>query len=97
MFEKVKISVLGIVENMSGDIFGRGGAEQAAAKYSVPFLGELPIDAKVRIEADAGHLAALFADDSPVKPHLMHICRRVAMELAKNALVTSAMPTLEVL
>src|SRR5205807_10080278 len=49
MFRKVKIPVLGVVENMSGEIFGRGGAKQKAAEMGVPFLGEIPIDAQIRI------------------------------------------------
>ncbi len=97
MFEKVKIPVLGIVENMSGDIFGRGGAKHAAEQQHVPFLGELPIEACIRIEADAGNLQGLFDDDSPARPHLLNICQRVAIEIAKNALESSAMPTLEIL
>lgn len=97
MFEKVKIPVLGIVENMSGDIFGRGGAQQAANKYNVPFLGELPIDSRIRIDADAGNLQGLFDDDSTAKPHLLQICQRVAIEIAKNAQSSSTMPTLEIL
>jgi len=97
MFEKVKIPVLGIVENMSGEIFGRGGAQQAAQKHTVPFLGELPIDSRIRIDADAGHLQGLFDDDSTAKPHLLNICERVAIEIAKNAQVSSQMPSLEIL
>jgi ATP-binding protein involved in chromosome partitioning len=97
MFEKVKIPVLGIVENMSGDIFGRGGAQQASQKHNVPFLGELPIDSRIRIDADAGHLQKLFDDDSTAKPHLLKICERVAIEIAKNAQVSSQMPSLEIL
>ena len=54
MFKKVEVPVLGIVENMSyflcphcggrTDIFAHGGARDAAAKFGVPFLGEVPLD-----------------------------------------------------
>lgn len=97
MFEKVKIPVLGIVENMSGEIFGRGGAREAAEKHKVPFLGELEVDPKIRIECDAGNLPALFADDSPPKEQLLRICERIAIEIARQTLSSSAMPTLEIL
>ncbi len=39
--------VVGIIENMSGDIFGKGGGEKAAKKYNVPFLGSIPMDANI--------------------------------------------------
>jgi ATP-binding protein involved in chromosome partitioning len=54
LFEKVGVPTLGLIENMSGDIFGRGGAEAEAARLSVPYLGDLPLDAAVREGGDAG-------------------------------------------
>ncbi len=41
-FQKLGVPVLGIVENMSGEIFGTGGGERAAAELEVPFLGRVP-------------------------------------------------------
>ena len=64
MFEKVSVPVLGIVENMSlhvcsncghvEHIFGAGGGARMAEQYGVALLGELPLDAKIREEADGG-------------------------------------------
>ena len=64
MFEKVAVPVLGIVENMSmhvcsncghvEHIFGAGGGARMAAQYGVALLGELPLDAHIREEADGG-------------------------------------------
>jgi ATP-binding protein involved in chromosome partitioning len=64
MFRKVNVPVLGIVENMSyfvctkcgerHEIFGHGGARSEAAKLSVPFLGEVPLDTEVRVRSDRG-------------------------------------------
>jgi ATP-binding protein involved in chromosome partitioning len=64
MFDKVSIPVLGFVENMSGfvcphcktetEIFSKGGAEQAASKMAVPFLGRVPINLAVRTGGDDG-------------------------------------------
>jgi ATP-binding protein involved in chromosome partitioning len=64
MFDKVNIPVLGFVENMSGfvcphcqketDIFSKGGAEAAAQKMAVPFLGRVPINLLVREGGDEG-------------------------------------------
>lgn len=64
MFEKVEIQVLGLVENMSlhicsncghaEPIFGEGGGEKMAAEYQVPFLGQLPLQRRIREQGDAG-------------------------------------------
>ena len=64
MFNKLNIPILGIVENMSYldmpnvdekiDIFGRGGGRRMAERFEVPFLGEIPIDPKIRIGGDNG-------------------------------------------
>ena len=64
MFERVNVPVLGIVENMSYfiapdtkkqyDIFGNGGGRRLAAEMSVPFLGEIPIDPRIREGGDNG-------------------------------------------
>ena len=43
-FQKFNVPVLGIVENMTGDVFGQGGGERAAAEMGVPFLGRIPMD-----------------------------------------------------
>lgn len=54
LFQKVGVPTLGLIENMSGDVFGRGGAEAEAGRLGVAFLGELPLDAAVRVAGDAG-------------------------------------------
>lgn len=64
MFQKVNVPILGIIENMSvficphcGEvehIFGEGGARRMSEQYGVPLLGELPLSAKIREQADGG-------------------------------------------
>jgi len=97
MFNQVKIPLLGIVENMSGEIFGRGGAKAKAEELKVPFLGELPIESGIRIRGDAGRIASLFSEDNPSRIPLLHICEQVAIQIAKQLLVAPKMPTLEIL
>jgi ATP-binding protein involved in chromosome partitioning len=97
MYRQVKIPILGIVENMSGEIFGRGGARRKAAELGVPFLGEVPIEADIRIKGDNGKTADLFADHSPARPHLLQVCEQTAVQVARQLLETPSMPTLEIL
>ena len=69
MFQKLKVPILGVVENMSyyvcpscghrDDIFGHGGAREASNKLGFPFLGEIPLDVEIRIKSDAGKPVAL--------------------------------------
>ncbi len=69
MFQKLNVPILGIVENMSyhvcsecghrEDIFGHGGARAAAERLGFPFLGEIPLDLRIRTQSDRGQPVAL--------------------------------------
>ncbi len=69
MFQKLNVPILGIVENMSyyvcphcgkrAEVFGHGGARDAAKKLGFPFLGEVPLDANIRVQSDSGKPVAL--------------------------------------
>jgi ATP-binding protein involved in chromosome partitioning len=95
MFEKVSVPVLGIVENMSvhicsncghGEhIFGAGGGERMAREYGVRLLGELPLDAHVREEADGGRPTVVAAPDSARAKAYFEMARRTAGALAVRA------------
>jgi len=97
MFQTVKIPILGMVENMSGEIFGRGGAKAKAQSAGIPFLGEIPSDPVIRIQGDEGKISALFHDDSPVRQILLDVASRTAMEVARELQAGPALPTLEIL
>ncbi|OHB81816.1 MAG: ATPase [Planctomycetes bacterium RBG_16_64_10] len=77
MFRKVNIAVLGVVENMSffdcpncgtrHDLFGSGGARARAEELQVPFLGEVPINMRIRIRGDEGKTGANLDDASSAR------------------------------
>lgn len=54
MFETLNVPILGLIENMSGDVFGTGGGEAAATALNIPFLGRLPLDKAIRESGDRG-------------------------------------------
>ncbi|HEY3205947.1 MAG TPA: Mrp/NBP35 family ATP-binding protein [Gaiellaceae bacterium] len=54
MAQKTNMRLIGVVENMSGDIFGVGGGDQLAGELHVPFLGSVPLDPSLREAGDAG-------------------------------------------
>lgn len=64
MFQKTNVPILGIIENMTGDVFGHGGGQKAAEDLRVPFLGEIPLDARIRIGADLGKPIIVSLPDS---------------------------------
>jgi ATP-binding protein involved in chromosome partitioning len=106
MFRKVKIPVLGLVENMSGfvcpgcgeqhDIFGSGGARRRAEELGVPFLGDVPIQLKIREHGDAGTTESNFEEPS-VASHLESIAYQLVKRLASTAAAAPPQPQLPVL
>lgn len=64
LFAKAGVPVIGLIENMAGyacphcgavsDPFGQGGAEAAAGRLGIPFLGRIPLDIAIRTASDAG-------------------------------------------
>ncbi len=76
MFKKVEVPVLGIVENMSyfmcphcserTEIFDHGGGKKASDKFKVPFLGEIPLDTKIRVGGDCGKPIVISEPESPI-------------------------------
>ncbi len=97
MFKQVNVPVLGMVENMSGEVFGRGGTKQKAQELGIPFLGEIPIEAEIRIHGDDGKISALTTEDNPSKPYLLNVCEQTAIQIAKQLLETPSLPTLEII
>jgi ATP-binding protein involved in chromosome partitioning len=106
MFRKVKIPVLGVVENMSGfvcpgcgkryDIFGSGGARQRAEELGVPFLGDVPIQLGIRELGDEGRTEANF-EDPAVASHLESIAYQLVKYLASKSAAAPPKPQLPVL
>jgi len=88
MFEKLDVPVFGIIENMSyflcphcgqrTEIFGYGGAREAAEKLGLEFLGEVPLDVQVRASGDEGVPIVEREPDSPVTQVFMLIAERIA-------------------
>ncbi len=82
-FKKLKVPILGIIENMAGDIFGQGGGELAARKLQVPFLGRIPLDPSVRIGGDTGQPILVSKPESETAKVFIDLASKIAMELSK--------------
>ncbi|HLW25391.1 MAG TPA: iron-sulfur cluster carrier protein ApbC [Steroidobacteraceae bacterium] len=107
MFEKVEVRVLGVVENMSlhvctrcghvEHIFGAGGGARMADQYGVKLLGELPLDVRIREEADGGTPTVVAEPKSERARAYLLMARRAAARLATlNKDYSSAFPKITV-
>jgi ATP-binding protein involved in chromosome partitioning len=92
MFEKVEVRVLGVVENMSvhvcsqcghiEHVFGSGGGGRMAEQYGVQLLGELPLDIRIREDADGGKPTVVAEPDSARAKAYFQMARRTAARLS---------------
>ncbi|MFM7865960.1 MAG: P-loop NTPase [Planctomycetaceae bacterium] len=97
MYQKVSVPILGFIENMTGDIFGRGGVQKVAAEMKIPFLGEIPLKACIREYADRGQLMQMLQEENPAREDLRTVCQNVAVQIFKELIRSPAGPVLEIL
>ena len=93
MFERVNTRILGVIENMTAmacphcgkmiDVFGSGGGRQLADDLHLPFLGEVPLDPRVRRAGDAGIPTAISLPDSTAGAAFNAVATRVAAAVEK--------------
>ena len=81
LFEKVETPTLGLIENMTGPVFGKGGAEAEAARLGVPYLGDLPLDAALREGGDAGVPIVVSDPDGEIARRFAAFADRLAAAL----------------
>ena len=95
MFEKVGVPILGIVENMAvhvcsqcgqtEHIFGVDGGKKMAVEYGMDYLGALPLDMQIRLQADNGRPTVVADPDGEVAGIYKAVARKVAVTLAAKA------------
>ncbi|NPA74494.1 MAG: Mrp/NBP35 family ATP-binding protein [Euryarchaeota archaeon] len=76
--------VVGIIENMAGEIFGTGGGKKAAEKYNVPFLGSIPMDANIVKCGDSGTPFVLEYKDSEAAKAFNEVVDNLQKVLGEN-------------
>jgi ATP-binding protein involved in chromosome partitioning len=96
MFRQLNIPLLGAIENMSyfacphcgerTEIFGHGGGQAMAAELKIPFLGEVPIDTRVRSGGDQGRPVVVEAPDSPAALAFREVAGKVAAQISVQAM-----------
>jgi len=107
MFEKVGVPILGIVENMAAHvctncghvehIFGAEGGKKMAENYQMDYLGALPLNMQIRLQADNGKPTVVADPDGEVASIYKSVARQVAIKIAAKAKDFSAkFPTITV-
>ena len=94
MFEKVGIPILGVIENMAihvcpqcgheSHIFGAGGADRMCRDYGTELLGQLPLDASIREQADSGRPTVVADPEGKIAEIYRRIARRSAVKIAET-------------
>ena len=92
MFDKVNIPIVGMIENMSyfvcdgcgkkHEIFSRGGAQRAAERFQIPYLGEIPITPSLREGGDLGIPSLIQDPHSEVSKSFLSIAAKLAGQLS---------------
>jgi ATP-binding protein involved in chromosome partitioning len=77
MAQKTNMRVLGVVENMSGDVFGSGGGQELADALGVPLLGAVPLDPALREQGDAGAPVVSARPDAEAAQAIVAIAQEV--------------------
>ena len=85
-FQRMEVPILGVVENMSGEIFGSGGGQEAAKKLRVDFLARVPLDARVRAGGDSGDPIVIAAPDSATAREFRNFARVIAAKISVMAI-----------
>ncbi len=107
MFEKVGVPILGVLENMAvhicskcghaEHIFGEGGGQTMASDLGVDYLGSLPLDINIRLQADKGLPTVVADPTSQVAEIYKDIARRVAAKVSsKTKDFSSKFPTIKI-
>jgi ATP-binding protein involved in chromosome partitioning len=88
-FQKLSVPILGIVENMSGDVFGSGGGERAAEEMGVPFLGRIPLDPRISQQGDRGVPPVTLDEQYEAVDALRRLSRAVAAGISVHQFHTN--------
>jgi ATP-binding protein involved in chromosome partitioning len=107
MFEKVNVPILGIVENMAvhvcsqcghiEHIFGADGGRKMAADYGMTYLGALPLDMQIRLQADRGQPTVVADPEGKNAGLYKALARQVALQIADKAKdFSSKFPTITI-
>lgn len=77
MARRSYMPIVGVVENMSGEVFGTGGGAELASELGVPLLGSIPLDRDVVPAGDRGEPVVLFKPSGPAGRSLLEVASKL--------------------
>jgi ATP-binding protein involved in chromosome partitioning len=99
MFRKLNVPILGVIENMSyfccpncgtrAEIFSHGGGDRTSRRIGVPFLGEIPLSARIREGGDRGEPAVTLAEEDAYAEAFRDVARNLAGRVSVEAYATA--------
>jgi ATP-binding protein involved in chromosome partitioning len=81
-FQQLQVPILGVIENMSGEVFGQGGGEEAARLIGAEFLGRVGLDSRIRQGGDSGKPIVVDAPESATAQAFRTLARKIAARIS---------------
>ena len=94
-FKRLEVPIIGVVENMAGEIFGTGGGWKASELIGAEFLGSVELDSRVREGGDSGEPIVIAAPESAAAKSMRALARKVAARV--SVMVMAPDPTLRII
>jgi ATP-binding protein involved in chromosome partitioning len=95
MAQKTNMRLLGVIENMTSEVFGSGGGADLAAQIGTPLLGTVPLDARLREAGDSGTPLVLADPGAESAQAIQAIAERISATAREQGIgITKALPVL---
>jgi ATP-binding protein involved in chromosome partitioning len=89
MARKTNMRLLGVIENMTGDVFGHGGGAALAEELDVPLLGQVPLDPLLREQGDEGVPIVSALPDTDSAQAIVAIAEAIAAHREAGSIIKS--------
>jgi ATP-binding protein involved in chromosome partitioning len=89
MARKTNMRLVGVIENMTGEVFGSGGGEELAAQLDVPLLGQVPLDPLLREQGDLGEPLVAAQPDADTAQAIIAIAETIDARREPGSIVKS--------
>jgi len=95
MAQKTSLRLIGVVENMTSEVFGAGGGAILAEQLEVPLLGEIPLDVRLRECGDSGDPLVWAEPDNPAARSIVRIAEAIdATARERSVGIVRALPVI---
>lgn len=86
-FKRLEVPIIGVIENMAGEVFGSGGGEKAAQLIGVEYLCSVELDPRVRTGGDVGAPIVVAAPESGAAQSIRALAQKIAARISVMTLV----------